>query len=142
MARLTQTRSCLVSDVELGNNIAYSTSCPSQGRPTCYLTSQTLKSSPTIVSTPAYGEVRPIIFACPELMLYRLPRWVRDKSLSFVPPDGRFTLMEYRVATSSTSTAVAAAAPVPLPFALRASVRLDDTGGQPLRHVFPSKSDI
>ncbi|KDQ64962.1 hypothetical protein JAAARDRAFT_117303 [Jaapia argillacea MUCL 33604] len=31
----------------------------------------------------------------------RLPRWKKDNSLSFVPPDGKFTLMEYRYAPGS-----------------------------------------
>jgi AP-3 complex subunit mu len=49
-----------------------------------------------------------------------LPKWARDKALSFVPPDGRFVLMEYRLVSAGTTTAPA----LTLPFSLRSSVEL------------------
>lgn len=52
----------------------------------------------------------------------RLPKWAKDKTLSFVPPDGRFILMEYRMATTGTSTALVA----PVPFNLTAAIDLLD----------------
>ena len=47
----------------------------------------------------------------------RIPRWKRDTKLSFVPPDGPFTLAEYTVTDRSK---------IVLPFYLKAHV--DDTG--------------
>ena len=32
-----------------------------------------------------------------------LPRWKRDQILSFVPPDGKFTLAEYRYSPAAAS---------------------------------------
>jgi AP-3 complex subunit mu len=52
----------------------------------------------------------------------RLPRWARDRSLSFVPPDGRFVLAEYTYAPPG-------GAPVAVPLALKPVVHLHDTGG-------------
>ncbi|KAF8227969.1 clathrin adaptor, mu subunit [Tricholoma matsutake] len=74
----------------------------------------------------------------------RLQRWTRDKTLSFVPPDGRFTLGEYRYAPNTSSSRLArpqnTLSPttsginvdkdiVPLPFTLKASVELEEHGG-------------
>ncbi len=47
----------------------------------------------------------------------RIPRWKRDTRLSFVPPDGQFTLAEYTIMDRSK---------IVLPFHLKAHV--DDTG--------------
>jgi AP-3 complex subunit mu len=52
--------------------------------------------------------------------LFSLPRWARDKALSFVPPDGKFTLMEYRFGSSTSSISPG----VTVPFALKSSVEL------------------
>jgi AP-3 complex subunit mu len=87
-----------------------------------------------------------------------LQRWTRDKSLSFVPPDGRFTLAEYRYApnTSATSarlagplTIAASAVPVAntikdiiaLPFMLKPSVELEDHGGTYNLKYFMRRAD-
>ncbi|KAF8897166.1 Mu homology domain-containing protein [Infundibulicybe gibba] len=67
----------------------------------------------------------------------RLQRWTRDKSLSFIPPDGRFVLMDYRFNPSSSPAAraganqVAAVAKdnVHVPFTLKASIELEEHGG-------------
>ncbi|KAJ7367872.1 Mu homology domain-containing protein [Mycena albidolilacea] len=71
----------------------------------------------------------------------RLQRWKRDSSLSFVPPDGHFTLAEYRFTPSATATSarfMAAGAPtaaqaakdnVPVPFLLKPTVELTQSGG-------------
>ncbi|KAH9942998.1 clathrin adaptor mu subunit [Epithele typhae] len=55
----------------------------------------------------------------------RLARWTRDKVLSFVPPDGRFKLMDYRY-SPATASAIAQSA---IPIALRPSVSLDGPNG-------------
>jgi len=52
----------------------------------------------------------------------RLQRWSRDKQLSFVPPDGRFTLMEYRHSPGSLHQ-------VAMPFALKLSALTEEYGG-------------
>jgi AP-3 complex subunit mu len=65
----------------------------------------------------------------------RLQRWTRDKSLSFVPPDGRFVLAEYQYSpgggtvASTTTPTLTAANQVPVPVALKPIVKLNDTGG-------------
>jgi AP-3 complex subunit mu len=74
-----------------------------------------------------------------------LQRWTRDKSLSFVPPDGRFTLAEYRYTPNTSATARLTGPPtmpaptvpvanivkdvVALPFTLKTSIELEDHGG-------------
>ncbi|KAJ8523487.1 hypothetical protein ONZ45_g78 [Pleurotus djamor] len=69
----------------------------------------------------------------------RLQRWAKDKVLSFVPPDGHFTLFEYRYVpgasaarfaspTTSGSPAVASGKDiVPLPISLKHSFELTET---------------
>ena len=59
------------------------------------------------------------------LTLFSLQRWTRDKVLSFVPPDGKFKLMDYRFAPA-TASAIAQSA---VPLALRTSVTLDEYSG-------------
>ncbi|KAJ6567293.1 Mu homology domain-containing protein [Mycena vulgaris] len=71
----------------------------------------------------------------------RLQRWKRDSSLSFVPPDGHFTLAEYRFTPSASATsarflaagagpvAVSAKENVPIPFILKPTVELTESGG-------------
>ncbi|KZT26916.1 clathrin adaptor mu subunit [Neolentinus lepideus HHB14362 ss-1] len=60
----------------------------------------------------------------------RLPRWSKDKCLSFVPPDGHFILQEYRYSPSSTSHPSALGVnQVPIPIMLKPSVMVNETGG-------------
>ncbi|KAJ7122857.1 Mu homology domain-containing protein [Mycena epipterygia] len=71
----------------------------------------------------------------------RLQRWKRDSSLSFVPPDGHFTLAEYRFTPSASATsarfmtagatpaALSAKENVPIPFILKPTVELTESGG-------------
>ncbi|KAF5393586.1 hypothetical protein D9757_000394 [Collybiopsis confluens] len=63
----------------------------------------------------------------------RLQRWNRDKILSFVPPDGRFTLMDYTYSSSPVPSQshvhALARGNVALPFVIKANVELEDTGG-------------
>ncbi|KAF9569449.1 clathrin adaptor, mu subunit [Agrocybe pediades] len=72
----------------------------------------------------------------------RLSRWSRDKSFSFVPPDGKFILAEYRYSPnasslssgrpvgaslgSSNTVAVAAKDNVPIPFVLKTNFDIED----------------
>ena len=65
-----------------------------------------------------------------------LHRWAQNKTLSFIPPDGKFILADYRYAPnasnlSSTPTAVAsnARANVALPFAMKAGYEIEDNSG-------------
>ncbi|KIK65713.1 hypothetical protein GYMLUDRAFT_39214 [Collybiopsis luxurians FD-317 M1] len=63
----------------------------------------------------------------------RLQRWNRDKILSFVPPDGRFTLMDYTYSShavpSQSQAQAVARSNVALPFTIKANVELEDSGG-------------
>ncbi|KAF5387738.1 hypothetical protein D9615_000065 [Tricholomella constricta] len=71
----------------------------------------------------------------------RLKRWSESKVLSFVPPDGRFVLGEYRYSPNPTTARFvnlpAAQAPtlslardnVSIPFMLKTAVELEDNGG-------------
>ncbi|TRM68515.1 Mu homology domain-containing protein [Schizophyllum amplum] len=61
----------------------------------------------------------------------RLQRFARDRALSFVPPDGHFTLMQYRYAPGASASATPAASAVaalrenvPLPVSLKITVDL------------------
>lgn len=58
--------------------------------------------------------------------LSRLQRWARDKTLSFVPPDGRFKLMEYRYVPASASNMHQVAVPI----ALRNTIQIQEHGGK------------
>ncbi|KAH9843729.1 clathrin adaptor mu subunit [Rhodofomes roseus] len=55
----------------------------------------------------------------------RLSRWARDKTLSFIPPDGRFKLLEYRYAPTSASTMHQVA----VPLSMRTNVMIEEHGG-------------
>ncbi|KAG6833630.1 hypothetical protein H0H87_004257 [Tephrocybe sp. NHM501043] len=74
----------------------------------------------------------------------RLKRWTDSKVLSFIPPDGRFTLAEYRYTPNHASTparfvntSTTPSAPplntardnVPIPFALKTNNELESNGG-------------
>ena len=80
------------------------------------------------------------------IRISRLQRWTREKSMSFVPPDGHFVLSEYRYTpspnansalrfgnSSSSGPGAAAGAPpkeaVPIPFAIKARFEIEDTTG-------------
>lgn len=58
----------------------------------------------------------------------RLNKWTRDKILSFVPPDGKFDLMEYRyVPTAST---IVSARQISVPFSLSPHITINENGGK------------
>lgn len=68
----------------------------------------------------------------------RLQRWARDKSLAFIPPDGRFVLAQYRfdpsapiarLTQSSSQVANTQRDTVPIPFVIRTVFDLEDNGG-------------
>jgi len=64
----------------------------------------------------------------------RLLRWNRDKLLSFVPPDGRFTLMDYTYSPnasqfqSQSQALTTARSNVALPFVIKTAVELEESG--------------
>ncbi|KAJ7265853.1 Mu homology domain-containing protein [Mycena haematopus] len=82
-----------------------------------------------------------VITDCAFHACVRLQRWKRDSALSFVPPDGHFTLAEYRFTPSATATSarfMSAGAPtaaqsarenIPIPFLLKPTVELTESGG-------------
>ncbi|KAE9403794.1 clathrin adaptor mu subunit [Gymnopus androsaceus JB14] len=63
-----------------------------------------------------------------------LLRWNRDKLLSFVPPDGRFTLMDYTYSPnasqfqSQSQALTTARSNVALPFVIKTAVELEESG--------------
>lgn len=73
---------------------------------------------------------------------------MRDKSLSFIPPDGRFTLMEYRYAPTATPNTLNASASadaiplalailkdtVPIPISAKINVEFDESLGKLWTH--------
>jgi len=80
----------------------------------------------------------------------RLNRFMQSKSVSFVPPDGRFTLMEYRFDPSASkpgappalTAAAAAQLQVQVPFMLRATLSVTDHGGSSFATLFaPNQPD-
>ena len=72
---------------------------------------------------------------------FSLQRWSRDKILSFVPPDGKFTLAEYRYSPNTSSSSHISAASssslgtsiakdnVPIPFGLKTNFDLQEYNG-------------
>ena len=68
-----------------------------------------------------------------------LHRWSRDKVFSFVPPDGKFTLAEYRYSPNTRIPATSSSAPsigttvvkdnVPIPFSLKTNFDLQEYSG-------------
>ena len=55
----------------------------------------------------------------------RLQRWAREKTLSFVPPDGKFVLAEYQYALPHG----ALVGNVPVPLALKPNITVGEFGG-------------
>jgi len=66
----------------------------------------------------------------------RLQRWSRDKIFSFVPPDGKFTLAEYRYSPNTRFPATSSSTPshgtatvkdnIPIPFSLKTNFDLQE----------------
>ena len=54
----------------------------------------------------------------------RYKKWMKDKVLSFIPPDGSFELMEYQVAKP-----LGVDRPIPLPLVLKPVMQLTGDGG-------------
>ncbi|KAG6375102.1 Mu homology domain-containing protein [Boletus reticuloceps] len=65
-----------------------------------------------------------------------LQRWMREKTLSFVPPDGKFVLMEYQYALPHA----ALAGNVPVPLALKPNITVGEFGGN-FTVTFSSKTN-
>lgn len=64
-----------------------------------------------------------------EACFVRLQKWSRDSVLTFVPPDGHFTLMEYRYALPSSG--IANTRQIPVPFTLVPTILVSENGGGP-----------
>ena len=71
--------------------------------------------------------IKQTLSRCPR----RLQRWKRDKALSFVPPDGRFTLMEYQYLPPTSRSLSAPSTQVSVPLALVPTVAIEEDGGMP-----------
>ncbi|KAH9967729.1 Mu homology domain-containing protein [Lactifluus volemus] len=97
---------------------------------------------PLLTLTNAHSITEPAFHSC-----VRLNRFSQSKTLSFVPPDGRFTLMEYRFDPSASKSGAAPPAPltaaaatqlqVQVPFILRTNLSITDHGGPPLSSLPP-----
>jgi len=59
----------------------------------------------------------------------RLQRWKRDNALSFVPPDGKFTLMEYQYLPPTSRSLSAPSTQVPVPLIVKPTVTIEEDGG-------------
>lgn len=51
----------------------------------------------------------------------RYTKWERDHVLSFIPPDGKFKLLEYQAMVGTR---------IPLPLSLKAGLSVEDNGGK------------
>jgi hypothetical protein len=79
-----------------------------------------------------------------------LQRWSRDKIFSFVPPDGKFTLAEYRYSPNTRISATSSSAPslgttivkdnVSIPFSLKTNFDLQEYNGMILSLFFLSRN--
>ncbi|KZT41125.1 mu-adaptin 3 [Sistotremastrum suecicum HHB10207 ss-3] len=69
----------------------------------------------------------------------RIPRWIRDKALSFVPPDGKFVLFSYRYSPPSSNSLTAPSSTVPLPFIVKPKVVFEEKSAT-LEFVLSSRS--
>jgi AP-3 complex subunit mu len=64
---------------------------------------------------------------------FRLNRWSRGRTFSFVPPDGKFILADYRYSpsgSSSHSTTSVTKDNIPIPFVIKSNFDLLDYGGE------------
>jgi Adaptor complexes medium subunit family len=64
----------------------------------------------------------------------RLQKWASNRSISFVPPDGRFTLMRYRLGQPSSLSAPGGlgrrGGAIAIPLSLKAKVTVGQAGGE------------
>ncbi|KAF9482003.1 clathrin adaptor mu subunit [Pholiota conissans] len=61
----------------------------------------------------------------------RLSRWSRGKTFSFVPPDGKFILADYRYSPSGSSASATNFTKdnIPIPFAIKTNFEIQENGG-------------
>jgi len=94
-------------------------------------------TQPDSLSDPSFHPSGNSTFLCiqhtPVSRSGRLQRWKRDKALSFVPPDGKFTLMEYRHIPPTSKSLSAPSAQVPVPFTPKPAVIIEEDGGTSYR---------
>ncbi|KAI5124765.1 hypothetical protein M0805_005399 [Coniferiporia weirii] len=84
-----------------------------------------LSGTPDLLLTFADAKV---LHDCSFHQCVRLQRWSRDRALSFVPPDGRFELMNYRYVPSALSSTVNTRQ-IPVPFSFSPTVTVEENGG-------------
>lgn len=60
-------------------------------------------------------------------MANSLHRWAQSKSLSFIPPDGKFILAEYRYAPNASN--LPSTSDVAVPIAMKAEYEIEDNSG-------------
>jgi hypothetical protein len=65
---------------------------------------------------------------------HRLPKWIKDRTISFVPPDGRFTLLQYRLGPPSSLSVPGGlkkrGGTIAIPLALKVKVTVGQAGGR------------
>jgi len=87
--------------------------------------------------THVFGEYLPYKkFLLPYNQWTRLQRWAHNRTLSFIPPDGKFVLVEYRYSPTSSSSTTSpqsltnvAQENVPIPFAVKSEYDIEDNSG-------------
>ena len=67
------------------------------------------------------------------LLFWRLQRRKRDEVLSFVSPDGKLTLMEYRYLLPTSKSLSVPSVQIPVPFTLKPTITVEESGGMPDR---------
>ncbi len=85
-------------------------------------------------------------------LMNSLQRWTQNKTLSFIPPDGKFVLAEYRYSPSTSSSSISPAASlsnatrenVPIPFSLKCDYDIEENSGTTFfpQSVIPSKAQL
>lgn len=97
------------------------------------------RPSPILPSILAFGKFLDHIPGAESKLMYlpRLQKFAQTSALSFVPPDGNFVLMEYRVSpTALTATKTLATSNVTqnqlnyIPFILKPSIEIGEKGGK------------
>jgi len=67
----------------------------------------------------------------------RYKKWNKDAVLSFIPPDGHFKLLEYRVVKSTSGVT----RPIGMPLSVKPAIKLEKNGGESSCPVVASRLD-
>jgi AP-3 complex subunit mu len=85
-------------------------------------------------SCPKQKRERGFAQTCANYYFYRLQKWANNCTISFVPPDGRFTLMRYRLGPPSSLSTPGGlgkrGGAIAIPLSLKAKVTVGQAGGQ------------